>query len=92
MHHHEVDELALTVCGVIDSDEAQEDPTDAAERALWDRYEVEPETFAKIAQDLLVLAMVAPGSISGKVYQGFAKGGCFIVKREFDSHSTGARP
>lgn len=84
MHSHEADELALTICGLIDSDEAQKDPSDVADRAIYDRYECDFQTFVKIAQDLLPLAMVARSSLSEKFYQGFAKDGCFIVKRPFD--------
>lgn len=91
MNHYDADELALTVCGLIDSDEAQEDPTDVADRAVCDRYDCDMDTFTRIAQDLLPLATIAPGALSGKLYQGFAKDGCFIVKQEIEREATQPR-
>ena len=81
MNPYDAEELLLTISGDIGSDLARRDPMAAADDACRRRYDCDLETFTKIAQDLLPLAMVARSGLSGEVYQGFAKGGCFIVKR-----------
>ena len=84
----DAEELMLTISGQIDSEEAQNDPLNAAEQAAFTRYDCDFETFLKIAQDLLPLAMVARSGLSGEAYQGFAKDGCFIVKRPFEGEAS----
>jgi len=82
MHQHEADELMLTISGFIDDDEARQDPSGVAERECEARYGCDIEAFLAIAQDLLPLAVIAKGGVSGNAYQGFAKDNRFIVKRE----------
>jgi len=78
MDFFEAQLLAMALLGLEETDENFY----AAEQLLEEKYDCEFEAFMKIASDLLPLATVAHGALSGTRYRGFAQDRTFIVKRE----------
>lgn len=75
MHWLDASELAAVMMGMPDDTEPDE-----VDQALFDRFNIELDTFQKIAEALVPLTIPARVAISGEAFQGFVKNGAFIVK------------
>ncbi|WP_341743126.1 hypothetical protein [Azonexus hydrophilus] len=81
MDELEIIELAIAVLGLP----ADFDDEDAVERKINNRFDVDLETFGRIASALLPFAMTARSPLTEKVYQGFAHNDCWLAKKEVKS-------
>jgi hypothetical protein len=72
-------ELAIAVLG-INEDEC-EDIDSEIDNLLAECYEIDLQTFSRIAGTLLDLIDVGTSPITGEKFKGFAKDGCWLVKR-----------
>lgn len=68
-------ELAREILGLPETDD-----TDIIEQALADRFEISLEAFGEIVDALIPLTIPARAALTGEMFQGFVKGGAFIVK------------
>jgi len=71
------EDLARHLCGISEDDETAD-----LDDALFEKFEVDFEQFCKIVLALMPLAAVGQSPLTGKTYQGFANGDCWLTKRE----------
>ena len=64
----DVEELAAYLLGLGDDYE-----TDEVESGLYEKYEISPEAFHEIVENLLPLVDLGESPLSGKWYRGFSK-------------------
>lgn len=62
--------------------EVDDDNWDDIPDKFFEKYEIDFDNAYQLVQDLLPLCAVGKSPLTDTVYQGFAKDGVFIVKRE----------
>lgn len=76
-------EAAELAAAILEQEEPEtDDEIDAIEAELVDRFGVDLVQFASLAAALLPFCAEGVSPLTGSVYRGFAKDGCFIVKTE----------
>lgn len=77
MDELEIIDLAIAVLGLP----ADFDDEDAINKKIYNRFDVDLETFGRIASALLPFAMMARSPLTETVYQGFAHNDCWLAKK-----------
>lgn len=78
MDELEIIDLAIAVLGLP----CDFDDEESIEKKVHDRFDVDMETFGRIASALLPFAMTGRSPLTGTVYQGFAHNDCWLAKKE----------
>lgn len=80
------EDLARHLCGISEDDETAD-----LDDAIFEKFDVDFEQFCKIVGALMPLAAVGQSPLTGKTYQGFANGNCWLAKREVLTSPTGTQ-
>jgi len=78
----EIEELACTVCGKTEEEKDEIINNSEVDDILFDKYEIDFDTYSKIVQDLLPLTPIIKTAITGTLYHAFVKDNFIIVRKE----------
>lgn len=78
MDMFEFEELLAAIMGISD------DEWDDIPEQFYDKYEIDFDSAYELVKAMLPFCTVGKSPLTGKVYQGFAKDGVFLVKREVE--------
>ncbi len=76
---HDIEDLARLICGIDEDDENAD-----VDEALFEKFEVSFDSFAKLIEKLIDHTPEAAATLSNKIYTGFVNRDCFIIKKEVE--------